>query len=320
MSRSMRDSRLRSVDRVDAILAQAIAEKYFGIQAAAAELPSERDQNFLLETRSGEKFVLKIANAFEERAVLEAQNAMMTHLAERVSFCPRVLAAQGSGEQIVTVERRLVRVLSYLPGKPLARVEPQSPELLGDLGRKLGRLSRALVGFDHPAAHRAFYWDLATGPQIINDFGTQINTDCLRDLVLSYGRNLCLSVDKLRRSVIHGDANDYNLLVENERVVGLIDFGDMVYSYTVGDLAIAVAYVVLGKQDPYASAAPVIDGYQEEFPLTTGEQEALWPLVRLRLCMSVCIAAHQQAQQPENEYLGISQALIADTLPRLMNS
>jgi len=315
----MQDSRLRFEDRVDVIFAQAIAEKYFGIQAAAAELPSERDQNFLLAAREGEKFVLKIANVYEERAVLEAQNAMMTHLAERVSFCPRVLLAR-SGERIEMIKGRLVRVLSYLPGKPLARVEVQSPELLYDLGRKLGQLSRALVGFDHPAAHRAFYWDLAAGMQIIDDFGPRINTDWLRDLVLSYGKPPVLSVDKLRKSVIHGDANDYNVLVEKERVVGLIDFGDIVYSYTVGDLAIAVAYVVLGKKDPYAAAAPVIDGYQEEFPLTKHEVEALWPLVRLRLCMSVSIAAHQQAEHPENEYLGISQDLIAQTLPRLMSS
>jgi Ser/Thr protein kinase RdoA (MazF antagonist) len=120
--------------------------------------------------------------------------------------------------------------------------------------------------------------------------------------------------------VIHGDVNDYNVLVDEEQhqIVGLIDLGDMVYSYTVGDLAIAVAYVVLGKLDPFAAAAPVIEGYREEFALTKEELDALWPLVRLRFCMSVCIAAHQQAQQPDNEYLGISQKLIAETLPRLL--
>jgi Ser/Thr protein kinase RdoA (MazF antagonist) len=42
-------------------------------------------------------------------------------------------------------------------------------------------------------------------------------------------------------------------------------------------------------------AAPVIEGYTAEFSLTKDEVQALWPLVRLRLCMSVCIAAHQQA-------------------------
>lgn len=304
---------------MDLNFAQAIAEKHFGIQATARELPSERDRNFLLTARDGEKFVLKIANAHEQRAVLEAQNAMMTHLERRVGFCPRVRPAL-SGAQITNVAGQLVRVLSYLPGEPLAKVQSQATELLHDLGRKLGQLSRALIDFDHPAAHRDFYWDLANAARIIDDFGPQIKTDWLKDLVLSYGKDLCLPVAKLRKSVIHGDANDYNVLVEGNQVVGLIDFGDIVYSYTAGDLAIAVAYAVLGKPDPKAAVAPLIDGYVEEFPLTKNELDALWHLVRLRLCMSVCIAAHQQQQQPENEYLGVSQKLIAETLPRLMTS
>ena len=302
---------------MDRNFAQAIAEKYFGIQASARELPSERDRNFLLSARDGEKFVLKIANVREKREVLEAQNAMMTHLAENgVSFCPRVAPAM-SGQEITTVNDHFVRVVSYLPGEPLATVEVQSTELLYDLGRKLGQLSRALAGFDHPAAHREFYWDLANGKKILETYGAQIKTDWLRELVvgLSVG-----SFGELRSSVIHGDANDYNVLVDEDRVVGLVDFGDLVYSYTVGELAIAIAYVVLGKADPRAAATPVIEGYQHEFPLTQDETDALWTLVKLRLCMSVCIAAHQQQQQPENDYLGISQKLIAETLPRLMSS
>jgi len=267
----MRDPRLRSEERVDSIFAQAIAEKYFGIQASARELPSERDQNFLLDAGEGQKFVLKIANVLEERDVLEAQNAMMKHVAANVAFCPRVVEAT-SGEEIVTVEGHYVRVLSYLPGKPLALVECQSTELLRDLGRKLGRFSRALVGFDHSAAHRDFYWDLANGARIVRDFGPQINTSWLREMVSSYGKDLCLSAASLRKGAIHGDANDYNVLVEGDEVVGLIDFGDLVYSYTVGDLAIAIAYVVLGKEDPYAAAAPVIEGYEAEFPLNHAER------------------------------------------------
>jgi Ser/Thr protein kinase RdoA (MazF antagonist) len=115
--------------------------------------------------------------------------------------------------------------------------------------------------------------------------------------------------------VIHGDANDYNVLVESDRVTGLIDFGDMVYSWTVGELAIAVAYVVLGKDDPWAAAAHVIEGYTEEFGVV--DRENLWKLVRLRLAMSVCLAAHQQRQRPDNEYLRISQRAIEIALPRL---
>jgi Ser/Thr protein kinase RdoA (MazF antagonist) len=304
------------VEYVDRTFAQAIAEKCFGIQASAHELPSERDRNFLLTDNRGEKFVLKIANAREKEEVLEAQNAMLSHLESRVSFCPRVVPTL-SGEQITTVESHLVRVLSYLPRTPLATVEFQSPELLHDLGRKLGQLDRALVDFDHPGAHRDFHWDLAKGPQILEKYGPLIETDWLRETVVGFRVG---SLGNLRRSVIHADANDHNVLVDTDRneVVGLIDFGDIVYSYTVGDLAIAVAYVVLGKTDPRKTAAPVIEGYQEEFKLANEELDALWTLVRLRLCMSVCLAAYQQQQQPENEYLGISQELIAETLPQLL--
>ncbi len=198
----------------------------------------------------------------------------------------------------------------------MAKVELHTPELLYDFGRKLGQFTCALVGFDHPGVHRDFHWDLAKGAQTIKEFGPRIKAEELKKLVLSYQG---FSDTRLRRSVIHADANDYNVLVEANKVVGLIDFGDAVYSYTVGDLAIAVAYVVLGKEDPYAAAQPVIEGYRQEFELTKDELDALWSLVRLRLCTSVCIAAYQQEQQPENEYLGISQKLIAETLPRLMN-
>jgi Ser/Thr protein kinase RdoA (MazF antagonist) len=319
----MQDLQLRALETVDGFSAQAIAEKCFGIQASAEELPSERDLNFLLTSRDGEKFVLKIANAREERVTLEAQNAMLRHLEERVEFCPRVVPAL-SGEEIEVVGDRLVRVLTYLPGKPLGTVEDRSEALSYDLGKKLGHFSRALVGFDHPGAHRAFHWDLAEGENVLQRYGAQIKQGLLRELVCAYSASGSFRASglgaKLRRSVIHGDANDYNVLVNGEGVVGLIDFGDVVSSYTVGDLAIAVAYVILGKDDPRKAAAPVIEGYREEFELNKDELDALWPLVQLRLCMSVCIAAHQQAAQPDNEYLGISQRLIEETLPRLLNS
>jgi Ser/Thr protein kinase RdoA (MazF antagonist) len=276
----------------------------------ARRLPSERDLNFLLTDRSGHHSVLKIANASEARVFLEAQNAVMDYLSERVSFCQRVIG------DIAEFEGHFVRVVTYIPGVPLAEIKPHTPGLLQDLGQKLGQLSRALADFDCPAVHRDFHWDLANGNRIINEYAPLIEDADLRELVLKCRFE---PQTELRRSVIHGDANDYNVLVDPETmtVSGLIDFGDMVYSYTVGDLAIGIAYVVLEKDDPREAAAEVISGYQTEFGLLDEEREALWPLVRLRLAMSVSMAAHQQREQPENKYLGISQKAIQKTLPRI---
>ena len=272
----------------------------------ARRLPSERDKNYLLTGDSGQQFVLKIANAAESRAFLEAQNAVLEYLSERVPFCQRVIG------EISEFEGQLARVVTYLPGVPLAEIKIHTPGLLHDLGQKLGQLSRALAGFDHPAVHRDFHWDLANGNRVVNEYAPLIEDAGLRKLVLKCRFEPEI---ELRRSVIHGDANDYNVLVDPESmtVSGLIDFGDMVYSYTVGDLAIALAYVVLGQGDP----RDVIEGYMSEFGLLDDEREALWPLVRLRLAMSVCIAAHQIRKQPENEYLRISQRAIEEVLPRM---
>ena len=304
----------------DVDTAAAIASEHFGLRAHAQALPSERDQNFLLTNQAGEKFVLKIANALESRTFLEAQNSILKHLERRVLICQKLLPAT-SGEEIASVNAtngatHFVRLVHYLPGVPLGEVKPHSSGLLHDLGRKLGQLAQALADFDHPAVHRDFHWDLANGNRTVNEFAGLIKNGSLRDLVLKCRYEAPAG---LRRSVIHGDANDYNLLVDPQSmtVTGLIDFGDMVYSYTVGDLAIAIAYVILDKTDPHAAAAEIVRGYLSEFALLEEELDALWPLVRLRLAMSVCLAAHQLRQQPENQYLQISQKAIEEYLPRI---
>lgn len=324
--------------RLDVEAAASLAERIYGVRATATPLPSERDQNFLLTKTSGERFVLKIANELEERGLLEAQNQAMSHVGMRLRFCPRVIPSL-SGEQMSASESpggptHFVRLVTYLPGVPLAEVAEHSPELLRDLGAKLGQLDRELKTFDHPAVHRNFHWDLVNGPRVIREYGPLVAERGLRDLIYNcantFERELGPLLGRLRRSVIHGDANDFNVLVSDgdplhhSRAgrpchVALIDFGDMVHSYTVAELAVAIAYVVLNKPEPLAAAAAVAGGYSDVYPLTRDELEALWGLVLLRLCMSVCLAAHQQQQRPDNQYLEISQSSIIKSLPHLMS-
>jgi len=306
-----------------------LAEKCYGLRATATPLPSERDQNFLLSVSPGEQFVLKIANGLEERAFLEAQSQVMSYLATRLNFCPRILPNL-SGEFISTVESadgaiNFLRLVTYLPGVPLAQVDPHSPALLESLGARLGELDRSLAGFDHPALHRNLNWDLANALRIIDEYGPLVADEKTREIIEQCARNFSQQVGRLlphlRRTIIHADANDYNVLVQSghNRVVGLIDFGDMIYTYTVGDLAVAMAYVLLDKDDPLAVAMPLVAGYTREHPLDELEIDALYGLVLMRLCMSVCLAAYQQQQRPENDYLEISQRSILRSLPRLAN-
>jgi Ser/Thr protein kinase RdoA (MazF antagonist) len=298
--------------------ASRIAHDQYELIGNAAELPSERDQNFLLTTHSGEKFILKIANATEQRLLLEAQNDAMTHLASRISFCPRVIL-NDAGESLLRVQsstsEHFVRLVTFIRGLPLAEVEP-TRQLLFNFGRRLGEFSRAISDFDHPAFHRDFHWDLLNGQRVIDEYCPLITDKDLRAQVeecRTVGSDLNIPF-----TVIHGDANDYNVLVQNQDVVGLIDFGDMIHSYRAGELAIALAYIVLGKADPLESARVVVAGYFSEFELNEDEIESLWSLMLLRLCMSICLAMHQRQQKPDNEYLDVSQNAIRASLPRLL--
>jgi len=307
--------------RIDSATAVEFAEKEYGIRAAASTLPSERDQNFLLNTEAGEQFVLKVSNSLEDPMLLEAQNAILNYLEPLVDVCQRVVRTLDGQEltRIGSGPHHLVRLVNFIPGTPLAQVKPYNNQLLRDVGRRLAQVDRALLDFDHAAIHRDFHWDLANACGIVHQYAPLISNSRLRDIAYRCAADFEHNafVTKSRRSVIHGDANDYNIIVADSRVVGLIDFGDVVHSYTVGDLAVSLAYVVLDETEPLKKAREVVAGYHEQLPLTEIEFSVLFDLMRMRLCMSICHAAHQKLEQPGNDYLSISQAGVERTLIQL---
>ncbi len=131
-------------------------------------------------------------------------------------------------------------------------------------------------------------------------------------------------MDYLRSSVIHNDANDNNIIVtnphdNNRRSFGILDFGDMVHSCTINELAIAIAYAILEKPDPISVAQEITSGYHSVFPISELELELLFPLICARLATSVSISAYQKTLEPDNEYLTISEAPAWQVLSHLRN-
>ncbi|MGH7656304.1 MAG: aminotransferase class III-fold pyridoxal phosphate-dependent enzyme [Gemmatimonadaceae bacterium] len=313
--------------------AERLAADLYEIGASASPLTSERDQNFLLRTPGGESFVLKISNALEDAAFLDAQREAMAIVADRTALSPRVVAiASGawSGEiPGADGTRHIVRLVTFIPGTPAGDVHYHSAAYRRDLGRCVAAIDRALEGFDHPAAHREFHWDLARGVATCRAHLALVRDPATRDLVASlvdaFDRDVSPLLASLPRSVIHNDANDHNVIVRDDgdlyerhqRVAGIIDFGDMIRSVTVGGLAIAAAYALLGERDPLAAAAEVVGGYHRERALSEPEIRALFGLIRLRLCTSVVMAAEQLRQRPDDPYLAVSQAPIMRALPIL---
>src|SRR5260370_41182475 len=126
-------------------------------------------------------------------------------------------------------------------------------------------MDAGLESFPPAAAHRDLKGDSSRGGWI-KDYvkhtaGSQRRALVEKVLAL-YETEVVPILPRLRRSVIYGDANDYNVLVSDpwpqpREVAGVIDFGDVHYGLTVSELAIAAAYGILGKEDALEAAAAI---------------------------------------------------------------
>jgi Ser/Thr protein kinase RdoA (MazF antagonist) len=301
--------------------ARAVLRDRFGIEGELTPLPSERDQNFCIETRSGSQFVLKIAQAHEARAVLDLQNAMIAHLLGDIPDLelPRLhhaLDGAAISEVQADAKSHFVRLFSWVEGVPLARAVPHGRRVLETLGRTLARIDLSLRTFSHPAMHRILHWDLRHADLAFHhaDLLTAAERALIEDHVRAWGR---IRWPELRHGAIHGDANDYNVLVRDGEVVSILDFGDTVHSALVCDLAIGLAYAMLGKPDPLSAAHAMVAAYHRVLPLTVAESEALFPLLATRLCMSVCLAAKNARDKGGDLYQQVSAAPAWELLSHL---
>lgn len=324
---------LEHTPRLTVAEAARIASERYGLEGSVSALSSERDQNFLVEAADGRRIVLKIANASEHAGMLDAQRAVLAHLATRFPIAPKVVPTI-TGESVSTFttsggRSHAVWAISFLDGMMLADQRRRTPELLADYGARIGEISSALATFDHPAVHRDFYWDLANGRAEVAKYRALLDEDVgavIDVLMQRFDRHTAPVLSALRKSVIHDDLHDHNVLVgggddelwtRNQRVTGVVDFGDMVFGWTIAELAVPCAYVALSAPDPLSAMAAVVRGCHAVFPVTEDELSALYGLIVMRLCMSACHAAHQRRANPDNDYLDVSQAAIRATLPLL---
>jgi len=290
-----------------------LAADTFGISGALRHLDSERDQNVQVGDH-----VMKIANVAEEPAALELQHAALAHLAVTD---PTLLLPRVAPPGIVRHGHHLVRAVSYLPGAPYATVA-HTPALRHSLGRFVGRLSKGLQGFGHPAAHKSdFLWNLDQAQAVrpmLADLDSGDDREVVEAALHRHQQRVVPLLPALRGAVVHHDANDYNVLVHDGTVSGLIDFGDMLFARQVNELAVTLAYALLDTNDLVAAGRDVISGYTAEFALTDDELRVVYDLTATRLAMSVAISLHRSREFPDNSYLMVSQAPALRLLRRLM--
>ncbi len=296
--------------------AERIALELYGIKGTAQSLPGEIDMNFKITVSEKATYVLKVSRPETSLRYLQFQQELLKHLEkfDKELAHPRAVADRDdllvSRYESNSVVRH-VRMLSWIPGRVYSQVRPQTDTLRYSLGKVCGKITAALRDFDHREGHRRLEWDIAQGEwtarhlEVLPPSGIQIARYFL-DRFESKRQSYAL----LRKSLVHNDANDNNILVNEDlrdpSVVTTIDFGDAIHTQVINDIAVACAYAAMDLHDPLQGILPVIRGYHESFPLQEKELRYLYDCIAMRLIISVTKSALNRIEEPDNTYLQIS--------------
>lgn len=303
-----------------------LAKKYFGIDANAKALTGEYEFNFLLTATDGTKFIFKAAGDEHSYDFFDAQVRIVQHLQQSevadkfFRYIPNL-----SGEAITIIEKEnrkfYLRLLSFLKGEFWCDTTYRSDALHYNLGNFLGKMDKALKNFSHPAMHRRYVWDIS------NAADANKKLHCIKDherrriagyFLLQFEAEALPFISSLRHAYAHHDANDTNILVEGDKVVGLIDFSDMLYTALINNLAVACTYAIMNHDDPLHAASLVVKGYHDAYALTEEEVDLLYYLIAARLCISVAQSAWNAFLETNNEHHFISEKPAWDLLYKLI--
>jgi Ser/Thr protein kinase RdoA (MazF antagonist) len=185
---------------------------------------------------------------------------------------------------------------------------PGAP-LLHSIGATHARLTAALAGFRHPAESRPLAWDVARLPELVDLTEALDDPIPVAAVLERHVAETAPRLSALPQQVIHNDGNLDNLLVDDRatQVVAVLDFGDVVRTARVLDLAVVASYL-LPADDQY-SASDTLDqliaGWESALPLEPDERELLPRLVLARLVQRMLLGSWLSREVAHNaDYLG----------------
>jgi Ser/Thr protein kinase RdoA (MazF antagonist) len=223
----------------------------FGLPAAGvavAPAPTGLIQaTFFATLPDGRRFVVQRMHPVFGAAVLEDIDAITAHLAAAGMATPRPLRTPDGGLVATDAAGRLWRVLTYLDGFTVDRIE--QPVLAEQAGGLVARFHRALDGWQRPFSFaRAGVHDTAAHLQRLaarlgeRAEGLDPRIPRLAEAILDEARALPALPPSLPARVAHGDLKISNVLFEKTggapRAVALLDLDTMArmtIAYELGD-------------------------------------------------------------------------------------
>lgn len=235
---------------------------------------------------NGQTFVLKQLPLYPVGVEPTVEFRVVAHL-QREGVSVALPVVTDDGAIVASIEGRSWELLPYLPSRSSDHDrDPDAPAVAFAVGVGIGTLDKGLAGYPSPVKS---YVD---EPGVVLGGGLeQLPVDLARVVAPLSDRLVDLCAD-LPMQLTHGDCHDGNVLVDAARRVSIIDIDHLPTGPRVRDLSYYLGSrlrrqlgdCVAGR----SGSVPVtrvfhryIEGYQEAYPLTSGELAAVVPLMVL---------------------------------------
>jgi len=292
-----------------------ILEQNFSIDVIdLKKLEGYDNENYLVKTEKG-KYVFKTYVYSEETlALVEAENQTLLFLQKKATnnYPQPISFTDGSYVKVIDLRGKkcVCRMLSFLEGESMGNVA-LSEKLLQSFGTFLAEMNLKLQKFNnYTIKARQWEWGIQyihLNNKYIEDITKAQDRSTATYFFQQFRENVVPVMSELRQSIIHNDANEWNVMVNNGEISGIIDFGDLAYSPLIYELAVAISYASFKMNDLLSGAAIILKSYHKILPIEEKELSVLYYLIAARLCVSVCNSSYSRNENPQNEYAFVSE-------------
>ena len=296
----------------------------YNIIGSIDRLDGEIDYNFRVHSSDDNKYLLKISRSNFDLGYIDYQIKLLDHLNKdcNIDLASNIKTIEGK-QFCIEVDNlgnnRCIRLLSWIDGRLWSSVNPIERALRIELGSKTAIISESLEKFKHPISNRKIDWDISDSLWVEEHLiRFEVNKrEILKNFIKDFKNSFSI-YNKLKKSIIHNDINDNNIIVSNDKInpkiASIIDFGDSIYSQKINDLAITCSYGIMNLNDPLAGCCEIVSGYNKLSLINDNELKMLYNLIGMRLVISVTKSLINRIEEPDNKYLLISEKPAWDLL------
>jgi len=231
------------------------------------------NQVYILRTNKG-KYILKLMSNVNLKTMKQQLELIDFLYKKGIPVVKNI--ANNDGKEIIRYKRKNIVIQKFVEGSHPERL---SDKLIKDIAKNIGKMHKILLKSKIKGI------DKKNHTYKRKDLSGSIKEPIVKELQNELFKNLGrINQQKLRKTRIHGDISEVNLLVKNNKLKAIVDWDDSDYNSIVYEIAIFLAHSFVRSETIYRDKIRLfLRVYQKYVKLNDEEKKALYFLIKYRL-------------------------------------